>query len=128
MSTPRRGSIIPGMKKFNADLSKRRGSVLAQTSTKADIQPLKENDVYYKTQKIYTSLDLEEDVTWTTVKPYDPNSPLPAPIRNKSADRRASTYPTIREDSQVFDERLTSKDTRYTQLIFGCSLNLAVVA
>ena len=116
MSSSRRGSIAPGSKKTGTDLSKRRQSnaTTSLSSQKSDVglQPIKDNDIFYKTQKIYPSIEHEEDITWTVVKAYDPNSPLPGPSRNKSADRRASTYPTIREETPVFDEQISARETR----------------
>ena len=112
MSSSRRGSVVPGLKKGGADLSKRRQSnaTTSLSSQKSDVQPIKESDIYYKTQRIFPSIEHDEDISWTVVKAFDPHSPLPVPTRNKSGDRRASTHPTIREETPVFDEQISARD------------------
>ena len=126
MSSARRGSLAPGSKKSGGtDLSKRRqsSSLTSPSPFKSEVQPIREGDVFYRTEKVFPSIsDAEEDITWTVVKPFDPNSPLPATSRRDGSasknDRRGSNHPTIREETHL-SEDYTPRDLR-----FGCIFRL----
>jgi hypothetical protein len=90
----RRGSVVPGLyKKSNTlDQSKRRQSSLKDIpsgKTTQDLLPIKDGDIYYKTERIFPSIpDHIDDIIWTVTKPIDSSSPVPHGRKSATGDRR----------------------------------------
>ena len=109
----RRGSTVPtSSRKQSLELNKSRrqsNTQISSQSSRADLlqQPIKDTDIFYVTQYIYPSLDIEDEFSWSVCKPFDLNSPLPtSSSRNKSTDRKSlGIHSSIVEESSTLDEK-----------------------